>query len=470
MSLILAAAGGIGGGAILVAILMIVMDFPAKVAIPLSCIAGLSVATASTAMNIRKRHPLADRPIIDWDLIMIMEPLTLLGALIGTLLNKILPEKFLVSMLVLLLTAIANNTLKKAQKLHHSEEIYLKRVEWANRKRQKRHRARYHAAATSDPSSPSRNKKNIESNKNDSKSSNNGGTPKASNSKCNTPNINKPPLGRKKSKQKGSKSKDELQTFIKVHNVESVKSSIMVEEADPLPQNKITYVTAMFIWVIAVVVIKGGGSFESPLGIQCGSASFWIVNFLTFIWLIGCTHLAGGYLVRKHAIKEAVGFDYVSGDIKWNLKTIVVYPSLCLIAGLVSGMFGIGSAIVTAPLMIGIGVHTMVSAATSSCMNWFTSLAATSSYVVLGSVIPDYAILCSIIGFCATRFGRFLMTKSLSTKKNRKFERHSYIAYSMGTVVLVSALLMTIEALLSIITNKPFLHQDDTTGICEAEY
>ncbi len=38
---------------------------------------------------IRRRHPSADRPLVDWDLILIMEPLTIGGALAGSFLNKV---------------------------------------------------------------------------------------------------------------------------------------------------------------------------------------------------------------------------------------------------------------------------------------------------------------------------------------------------------------------------------------------
>ncbi len=36
-------------------------------------------------MNLSKRHPDADRPLVDWDLILVMEPLTMAGAVSGLL-------------------------------------------------------------------------------------------------------------------------------------------------------------------------------------------------------------------------------------------------------------------------------------------------------------------------------------------------------------------------------------------------
>lgn len=454
MALILAVGGGIGPGATVVAVYIIVMDFPAKHAVPLSCITGLGVSAASTFINAPKRHPLTDRPVIDWDLILIMEPLTLLGAIGGTYLNKLLQEKILVTMLVLLLSIISHHTLKKARKMHHAEEAFINKIRRGKVKKENMRNALYHTASLSFPSY------------------NHGGKgdtlndlPRADT--CTFLDLDYRPLP--------NIQQSAVPTHIVAHrktrsgemiekNAVSVRSSLIEEEANPLPQNKITYIVTMFLFVIATNAFKGGESFESPLGITCGSLSFWIIDLITAAWLVGCTYLAGRYLLRINAIKEAVGFDYVRGDIIWDVRTIMIYPCACIIAGVVSGMFGIGSAIVTAPIMIGIGVNPSVAAATSGCMNFFTSLMAVSSYVVLGSLVPDYGVACLVLGVSATYFGRFVMSQASKRRRGRRLDRHSYIAYSMGIVVLLSALLMTAEALWSIYNHS--YNDADIQGIC----
>jgi hypothetical protein len=90
VGLMIAAGGGIGGGGILVPIYILVLRFHAKYAIPLSNITIFGGAITNMALNLNKRHPLADRPLVDWDLILVMEPLTIGGALIGSFVNKVL--------------------------------------------------------------------------------------------------------------------------------------------------------------------------------------------------------------------------------------------------------------------------------------------------------------------------------------------------------------------------------------------
>ena len=89
LGLIIAAGGGIGGGGILVPLFILVMGFEPKYAIPLSNAAILGSAIVNTCFNIRQRHPSANRPLVDWNLILAMEPLTIFGAVVGAYINKV---------------------------------------------------------------------------------------------------------------------------------------------------------------------------------------------------------------------------------------------------------------------------------------------------------------------------------------------------------------------------------------------
>ena len=472
LTITLSIGGGIGPGASLIAVYIIVFGFKPKVAIPMNCITLLGVTTLSTVRNMRRRHPLSDRPIIDWDLVLIMEPLTLFGAIAGTYVNKILGQKVLIVLLVLLLSIVAHNTLKRARKMHHAEELYMKRMMWAKQKRRTKQQAPILATlptvksfdgklAEADPPfipkihQPAKNASN-----------------KDPLLQRNDDSVSKTDSNSVPSDSSFSSYSSSFQSFIVLHkaDAESVKSSLIEEESDPLPQHKITYIFTMFLGVIAFNLFKGGASFESPLGIICGSFSFWFVELLTTIWLGCCTFLAARYLLKRHAIKEAVGFDYVRGDIKWDIRTIVIYPIACVFAGFVSGMFGIGCAILIVPMLVGIGVNPQVASATCGCMNFFTGLAAASSYVVLGSLdlYHQYAWVLFLLGIISMLIGRWILSFSFHTtkiKKGKRLERHSYQAYTMGLVVLVSALCMTVEALLDVVMQN--YNEDAVDGICD---
>lgn len=84
--------GGIGGGGLVVPIYIIATQLNPKQAIPLGAITVLGGSLAGLILNLRRRHPLADRPIIDWDLILVMEPLVLIGTVLGSILHRIIPS------------------------------------------------------------------------------------------------------------------------------------------------------------------------------------------------------------------------------------------------------------------------------------------------------------------------------------------------------------------------------------------
>ena len=103
------------------------------------------------------------------------------------------------------------------------------------------------------------------------------------------------------------------------------------------------------------------------------------------------------------------------------------------------------------------GVHPAVSSASSATMILFTSFTATTSFVVFGLVVPDYSPVCFGVGFVSTFFGQIGLSYLM-----KRAQRNSYIAFSIGGVVLFSAILMTIQSVLSMAEGE----QHHSGGIC----
>lgn len=100
---------GIGGGGIILPILVLVMKFSLRQAIALSNLVVFGSALASAIVNLTKRHPnpFVDRPLISFDIVLLMEPITMIGALCGTYIGKIIPEIFLVISLGIVLATVS---------------------------------------------------------------------------------------------------------------------------------------------------------------------------------------------------------------------------------------------------------------------------------------------------------------------------------------------------------------------------
>eukprot|EP00877_Chromochloris_zofingiensis_P014432 jgi/Chrzof1/9242/UNPLg00209.t1 len=106
-TLFIAAGAGVGGGPVLVPVYLLLGHFGQAVGVALSNTTIFGGSIANVLCNIHKRHPFRDRPLVDWDLILLMEPPTVLGAVVGSFLNKLLPvwiNRVLLAMFIILMT------------------------------------------------------------------------------------------------------------------------------------------------------------------------------------------------------------------------------------------------------------------------------------------------------------------------------------------------------------------------------
>ena len=395
--LIIAASGGIGGGGILVPILILVFAFHPKHAIALSNFTILGSAITNTTLNFPKRHPNADRPLVDWDLILVMEPLTAAGAIVGAYMSKVLPDWFLALMLVVLLGVTAYRTLTKGISQYQKE----------TEQHAKREKDSAMQAALEDQ------EKEIEM-------------------------------------EEASPLIDPEQALERNDTPEAEELRALLEKEKETPVDKFMFLVVMFVVVIALNLLKGGGaSYASPLGIVCGSSGYWIISFINIAWLFGLSLYARQHLIAAWKDKKRLGYKYLPGDVEWNERNTIVYPLLCVFAGMCAGLFGVGGGIVKGPLMLEMGVHPMVAAATSAVMILFTTMSATTTFIAFGTLTFDYAIYLFFFGLVATTIGQLVVGHLV-----KKYERVSLISLSIGAVVGLSTLLMGFQAIYSLVAEE----------------
>jgi len=231
----------------------------------------------------------------------------------------------------------------------------------------------------------------------------------------------------------------------------------ILEDERHTPVANLSILCTMFVVVLTLNLLKGGGALRSPLGIKCGSTGFWIANGAMLGWILIISAFVRQYLMRKYEAKARCGYQYIEGDIQWDARATLVYPVICCAAGFFAGMFGVGGGIVKGPLMLAMNVHPAVSAASSATMILFTSFTATTSFVAFGLLVFDYGLICLVVGFVATLVGQIGLSYLM-----KKAQRNSYIAFSIGGVVLISAFLMTIQSLISMASGE----KHHSGGIC----
>jgi len=182
-------------------------------------------------------------------------------------------------------------------------------------------------------------------------------------------------------------------------------------------------------------------------------------------FLFSSAWAAQTYLVNRHELKEIIRFDYVHGDIKWDQRKAIIYPCFFILAGVFAGMFGIGGGMITVPLMLAMGIHPAICTATSVTMVFFTTLLSSSSFAVFNLILWDYAVVCVVIGFIGSLIGMGIMQRARQTAAGAaNFERNSFIAYCTGCVIMLCALLMTLQYVLQIVGNDMSYAEG---GLCE---
>jgi hypothetical protein len=211
------------------------------------------------------------------------------------------------------------------------------------------------------------------------------------------------------------------------------------------PVDKVIILSVMVVVVVCLNFLKGGGE-RSPLHVECGSTPYWLLTGVTFIWIGGISLWMRGILVDKWKLKRRVNYKFIVGDIEWNERNTIIYPSLCFFAGFFAGMFGVGGGIVKGPLMLQMGVHPLVAAATTAVMIMFTSVAATTMFITFGTLTWDYAWYLFFVGLITTTVGQFGVGYFVD-----KYKRYSYISMSIGAVVAISTVLMGLQSIFSLI-------------------
>ncbi|KAF4040601.1 Sulfite exporter TauE/SafE [Phytophthora infestans] len=363
-----AAGGGTGGGGVLDPIYILIIGLDAKTAIPLSSITILGGAIGNLFLNLRRTRDNSTQPLIDWNVILVIQPLLLLGATCGTFLNTIMPTWLLCVLLVLLLSVTGTRTLQKAIKARQKER-------WQC-----------------------------------------GVSPEATTL-----------LGI------ASSSADTL----KAHREADLK---VVSRAN-IPWRKLATLASLFVVVAGMRVLRGGKNFDSPVGIDSSSTLYPVLVTLPVAVLIGVSYFSLKNLGATYEKQQSGGYELEAHEIKWTPSSIRYFPMCSLAAGAVSGMFGIGGGIINGPLLLEVGVDPSAASAMTATTVLFSSGMSSLNYAAMGKMDLHLAQLMLPMGLVTTYIGHLCLLKLV-----RHYNCPSMIIFSMATIVLISAVAMSVQS------------------------
>jgi uncharacterized membrane protein YfcA len=94
-------------------------------------------------------------------------------------------------------------------------------------------------------------------------------------------------------------------------------------------------------------------------------------------------------------------------------------------------------------------------------MIFFTSIAATAIFVSFGMIQWDYAFYFAVVGLISTAIGQFGVAYLV-----KKYKRNSLISLSIGAVVAISTILMSIQGIFNLVDDSG---PQESNSLCSSD-
>ncbi len=84
----------------------------------------------------------------------------------------------------------------------------------------------------------------------------------------------------------------------------------------------------------------------------------------------------------EYEYRLSIGYPYNKHDVVWSKRIFIKYPLYSFISGVMAGLLGIGGGLIIGPLLLELGLHPVVSTATSNFMVLFTSSSTSIQFIL----------------------------------------------------------------------------------------
>ncbi|KAF7106885.1 hypothetical protein CFC21_107586 [Triticum aestivum] len=117
--------GGVGGGGIFVPMLTLIIGFDPKSSAAMSKCMIMGAAVSTVYCNLKLKHPTLDMPVIDYDLVLLIQPMLMLGVSIGVICNVIFPDWLVTVLLIILFIVTSTKAFLKAIETWKKETVII---------------------------------------------------------------------------------------------------------------------------------------------------------------------------------------------------------------------------------------------------------------------------------------------------------------------------------------------------------
>ncbi|KAE8304225.1 Sulfite exporter TauE/SafE [Giardia duodenalis] len=493
----LASAGGIGGGVIFVSMLQLFGVSP-HVAAPLSKAMIFGGSCVLTCMNIFQHEDNEPtKPSIIWDLVFIIEPAAVSGALIGALINVVLPEWLLLVLEVAFLLYTTQKMLRSSLATLNKERIAAGKRLLCTRK------SRAPALSIDERGSPHQPSTFIED-----QSTRSGNTTsneiQAYSTECSTeiaPLLDRQELTVKAEPQVQATTKKgrgrlgscgvaHFKSISAVRMIMFILSTVLIMTCQVISQEFercstgywIAFGVCFSISIITIIIIILSIKRSLRIYNQFMSASEHVHHFLneSSDTIFNRTDQAEEERdLQLSSIdqrvtpedKEALHLEaircsklLIGTDSLGAFHSILFYVKLVLaglFAGILGAMLGIGGGLLKNPILISFGIDPERARTASTVMIAFTSMSSMISYVVIGGLHFEYAwpLMLTVGAF-------FVSGYYLSELIIRCFKTKSFIPFLITALIVVCTCFIVANMIIVFIDIAKTGHLPGFTSLC----
>eukprot|EP00270_Netrium_digitus_P001870 TRINITY_DN12074_c0_g1_i2.p1 TRINITY_DN12074_c0_g1~~TRINITY_DN12074_c0_g1_i2.p1 ORF type:complete len:551 (+),score=108.67 TRINITY_DN12074_c0_g1_i2:195-1847(+) len=390
----LASGGGVGGGGLFVPLFNLVLTFDAKTSTALSKSMVFGGALTGYLQNINAKHPKAkNRPLINYDIALLLQPMLLLGISVGVICNVIFPAWIIVVGLTVILSYMtyrsskAGMTMWKKETAAENEGRIVRRI--------------LHDAGDESVDGA----------------------------------VDGPGASAVGAAIEVGGSLDDLGQPLLLQEKEVEK----VETEPQLPMSKILQLFLFWCSIFTLQAVKEWT--DAP----CAGVVYWVLTLAQIPLALGMTTFTALRLLREKSERASAvtledansASEAYSGDAAWGEWEITLYPLVSLLAGVMGGLLGIGGGMVVSPMLLDIGVLPQVTAATTAFMVLFSSSLSVAEFAMLKRLPFDFACYFAIVSFISSFMGLTVLQSAV-----RKHGRPSIIVFTVASILAVSVICM----------------------------
>jgi uncharacterized membrane protein YfcA len=480
-----ATACGVGGGGIYVPLGIILINFAPKPASGLSQCSIFGASLGGLLLNLRNTHPFTakiekssdvaegdgtpegetaeaniptieeegeqantdatkyyTRPLIDYDMALFLAPMEMAGAVLGVVIQTILPNWLYLLTAAVILGFTARKTYLKWGSTRAKELEKAAALE-----------AEQAAPASSTPAADGENP--TTGDKEDIEVKADG-----SDADANPPDVVEADAT---TGEEARGSEAESEEVLMDADKMARRLFFLERDARQYPVEKLVCFAILWIGLTLLTFFKGGKGVPSLVGINCTSPWYYVMIAFQFLWTFGFALFFAIKLMRETTEKKSVGYPFHSQDVLWDFSKTKFYAFFTFVAGIVAGLIGIGGGMVLGPLMLVMGIYPRVSTATTATMIVLTSSGVAISYVTSGLVPWQYAVT-----FFCTCFTGALVGKTKIDGYVKKTGKSSILIFMLATIIALATFGALLIALLRLSGAnwcfpgfKPFCYVDD---------